>query len=125
MLPILIIAMLLVVLLIVLGKKSVKLLPWIFAVSNAVLTLYAFGAAYFHPDQYGMSPILIFILDFPATFLGALLESALLPSDEYGRPYEVKSCIIYLIVGFLWFFCIGKALRWIITKQSSPADRDA
>jgi len=103
-------------------RMIVNKLPWILAVANAAFTCWMFWVSHVDPAQYGMAPVLVFIVDFPATFVGELITSGL--ESLFGETYSMLPYfIVFVIVGFAWYFLIGCGLRRLIRSRAGAGTR--
>jgi hypothetical protein len=85
-----------------------KKLPWIFALTHAVLALMAFGVT-MPPLHWDIFPIILAMVDIPASWLAAWLS-------DLVNGSIVFDCMIYIVFGSAWFYFIGFLLRTIIEK---------
>ena len=101
-----------------------KELPWFLAIVHAAIALLIFGIAATSEASAGL-PILIVLLDYPASLLAQWLTE-LLPN--LGQTLEnVIDAVVYTIVGSVWFYLIGWLLRAIFQKlkRKDQVDRPA
>ena len=95
-----------------------KTLPWILALVNVVFTLVVFMYAIISPEKNGLLPILVYFLDLPASLGAEWLRDLL--HDHFGLVTKLTiDCLVYTVVGFVWFYLIGTVLRMIIVRLVS------
>ncbi len=92
-----------------------KKLPWILALLNVVFTFVVFMYAIMNPEKNGLLPILVYFVDVPASFGAERLRDLL--HDHFSLVTRLTiDCLIYMLVGFVWFYLIGTVLRLIILR---------
>ena len=88
-------------------------LAWGLVVVHALWCVLIFGLAVNDPERSGLMPVLVYLTDYPASVLAKGLGRAL----RY-RFLDVNFLLIYsgifLTVGSVWFYCVGRFLEWLL-----------
>jgi hypothetical protein len=95
-----------------------KRIPLLFVIFHTIVTVAVFWAAIEKREANGFAPLVVFFLDVPASFLFEIAAGA---SDSVGSAhdylgYYYASGACYLIFGSLWFYQVGRFVRWLAGK---------
>jgi hypothetical protein len=96
------------------GHLVTKQLPWILAITHAVLASLAFGLA-MSPLHADIFPLIVAMVDLPASVLASWLSDVL-------RATGIIDALIGVVVGSIWFYLIGVLLQVIVQKLKSKYD---
>src|SRR4051794_28973653 len=98
-------------------RFTVAWFPLSLAVVNSAFTLVVFFAAIRNPERSGMLPILVYIADWPSSYLAEMVRDRLHdPGNSSVTGNLQKDLCVYLAFGFIWYSAIGLALRAIIVR---------
>jgi hypothetical protein len=82
-----------------------------FCASHAVLASLAFAVS-MPPLHWDIYPLIIVMVDYPASLLAGRLS-------DLANGNQAIDCLIYVIIGSIWFYLIGFLLRIIIKNLKS------
>jgi hypothetical protein len=100
-----------------------KRLPWILCIAHAVLALSVFALAIALPSRFASLPVLISILDYPASLLASSVSDLL--GDSLGlTATAVVDAVVYVVIGSTWFLALGFLLYIVLKRLCRGATTD-
>ena len=98
-------------------KRILWWLPLLLALLHALFSTAVYSIAFFDPRS-GLLPILVFLLDYPFSYAiewAIDITEGLLPGP---RGFLIDG-VAYTLLGSLWFFALGSAIRRVVVAIKS------
>jgi hypothetical protein len=96
--------------------KTYKSLPLMLGSLHAIFAATVFGLAIRSPERGGLLPLLVYYVDYP---LSIVLDGIRHILHRTGSlQYNLfADAFTFVILGSLWFYCIGILLRLLLVRE--------
>jgi hypothetical protein len=85
------------------------------ATIHLVLVALCFGAAIYRPERSGLAPVIVLLVDMPASLAFESLRHSLHGLSGSYTTRLLLDASVYALLGTVWWLVIGTILAWIFS----------